>query len=99
MGRTTVTKYFCDRCHKDLPTNRNSMNICTELNGNSIGWSRLHVKIEHRYGSHNDVKTESAGLCRDCTVFILKDALNRIKAGERATRGTEEIKEMGWEND
>lgn len=72
------------------------LNIVTSIfEGNS--WNRLHVTIKHHHGMNNGAKTEPANLCKNCTVILLEDAVKRVRAGERASEGTEEIEKSGWQ--
>lgn len=100
MGRSERVEYSCDKCGKRLKTCDNSLNIRTELSGydtnGSSYWSRLHVEIIHRHGMHNDGTDEQADLCKTCAVALLTDALRRVKAGERASAGTEAIEQGTW---
>lgn len=91
MSSVTEEKYYCDRCNKKLPTHSNSMAIVTSLSEQSIGWSRLTVIIQHHHGSHNEGETKPADLCKPCTIFLLTDALKRVKGGERMSAGFESI--------
>lgn len=93
--KTQHTTYACEKCSKKLKSNQNAINIRTSLSENGY-WSRLHVKIEHIHGVHNDATTEPADLCKACTIQLLTDALKRIRNGERATAGTEGIEEGKW---
>jgi hypothetical protein len=95
MSTTNVEKYNCDNCGKSLSDSRNSLDICTSKSEGAL-WRRLHVKIQHISGFHNDATTEDADLCRGCAVALLADALKRVKAGERATAGTESTEREGW---
>ena len=63
----------------------------------NIGWSRLNVRIEHRHGYHNNGETEDAELCQPCAIFLLEDALEKVKAGVRATQGSHSSYEEKWE--
>ncbi len=96
MTQETNTNYYCDNCNKNLPTCDNSLTISTTKSDSNIGWSRLHIKIEHHHGSHNDEQIEDADLCQACTLALLKDALNRVKAGERVSEGVESADAEGW---
>jgi hypothetical protein len=82
--KTTTTKYHCDKCGKELPTFKNSLNIVI---------SKLHVRIQHRPCG----ETYDADVCQPCAIALLEDALKRVKAGERATKGSESIYEERWE--
>lgn len=93
--KTEHTTYQCEVCGKKLPSWHNSLNIKTSLREEGY-WSRLHVKIEHVHGVHNNATTEQADLCKKCAVGLLKDALRRITKGERASAGTEGIEEGKW---
>lgn len=94
MSQHEEIKFTCDNCHKRLKGSSN-LNIVTVKSDSSF-WHRLHVRIQDVSGFHNDSKTRDADLCKPCTILLLKDALKRVKAGERATKGTEEIEQMGW---
>lgn len=83
----TETKYLCDHCGKKLPTHSNHLAIVTSKNDDSRNWSRLHVTIERHHGIHNDAEIEAADLCKGCAVKLLTDALKRVKAGERLSKG------------
>lgn len=96
MSVIQLTKYHCDYCGKELPTFENSLNIHTSINESNIGWSRLHVKIQNHHGSHNDGKTNDADLCQSCAIKLLSDALEKVKNGVRASKGTESIYEEKW---
>jgi hypothetical protein len=87
--KSSTTHYYCDNCDVELPTHTNEVCIVTSKSEQSIGWSRLRVKIEHRHGSHNDAKSEPSELCQNCAYLLLKDAAERVKAGERASAGVE----------
>jgi hypothetical protein len=94
--RNETTTYHCDKCGKKLKTCDNSMNIVTSLS-ESLYWSRLHVQITRIHGMHNDENIDQAELCKSCAVGLLTDALKRVKAGERATAGTETSEQGDWE--
>lgn len=95
--KSTQTTFFCDKCNCRLKTYGNNLNICSELkDSSSPHWSRLHVKIEHRHGMHNDGTTKDAELCQSCAIQLLEDALNRVKSGERATKGTQGSEQGSW---
>jgi protein-arginine kinase activator protein McsA len=91
-------EYACDNCGKNLPTCNNSLEIVTSKSERSVGWSRLHVVIQHRHGSHNDGETDNADLCKKCAVKLLTDALQRVKDGERTTKGAETSDQGNWES-
>lgn len=55
------------------------------------------MKVEYSHGVHNDGETEDAALCKPCAVKLLTNALKRVKAGERATKGVESSKQEDWE--
>ena len=57
-----IEEYTCDNCGKDLPTCDNNMEIVTSKSEHNIGWSRLHVVIQHHHGSHNDDDIENCRL-------------------------------------
>lgn len=96
MASTTETKYYCDLCSRKLPTFKNNLTIVTEKNSSSAFWSRLSVKVDYCSGVHNDGTTRDAELCKPCAVRLLTDALKRVKAGERATKGSESSDLEGW---
>ena len=89
MSKIESTTYHCDNCGRELNTYKNSLAIVTQLDDSNIGWRRLRVRIEHHHGSHNDGTKEDADLCQECAITLLTDALRRVKAGERATKGSE----------
>ncbi len=91
----TETKWRCDKCGKKIPR-ENELNIVTSLSEQNIGWARLHVVVAYHHGSHNDGKKRPAQMCKTCTLKLLKDAVNRVTAGERASAGTEEVEKEGW---
>lgn len=90
-----ITAYVCDKCEKKLKGWKNELDICTDLRKDNP-WSRLHIKIIHSHGVHNNATNEPADLCQDCVITLLNDALNRVKKGERATAGTQEIEMGRW---
>jgi protein-arginine kinase activator protein McsA len=94
--RHMVESYVCDRCGKKLKTYRNSLDIRTSLREIQHHWARLHVTIVHKHGVHNSFKAERADLCKGCTIHLLEDALKRVRAGERASEGTESVEQEGW---
>jgi hypothetical protein len=96
MATHTNEVFNCDRCSKKLRTIDNQMDIVTSLSERSY-WSRLHVRIQHHSGVHNDGELREADLCRDCAIFLLKDALKRVQNGERASKGTESSDLEKWE--
>ena len=96
MARSTHVDYRCDDCGNGLPSSKNTLAIVTEKNSSSLGWSRLRVKIEHRYGSQSHGEMEDAELCQSCAIKLLEDALRRVKLGERATKGSESVYEGRW---
>jgi hypothetical protein len=96
MATHTSEKYTCDNCGKSLRTSDNSLDIVTSLHEDNP-WSRLHVRIEHRHGFHNDSETDQADLCKKCAAKLLADALQRVNHGERATAGTESSDQGNWE--
>jgi len=95
MAEHQSVKYSCDNCGKQLKTFSNQLNIVTSKN-ESTCWRRLHVRIQEVSGVHNDAKTRNADLCKKCAILLLEDAVKRIKNGERATAGVEEIDKQGW---
>ena len=90
-----VEKYACDNCGAPL-LGPSPLNIVTSKSEASMAWSRLHVKIEHRHGYHNNADTEDADLCRRCADILLTDALERIRNRKRASAGTEHSEQQGW---
>ena len=96
MAKQETTTYTCERCGTKLKTCNNSMDIVTSLSESQC-WSRLHVQIVHRHGIHNAAETEQADLCQDCAVWLLNDAMNRVRKGERATAGSESSDQRNWE--
>lgn len=100
MSRETQERYRCDNCGKSLKTHDNHVVIQTEKEGyettGSAYWSRIRVVIEHHHGVHNDGKKEKADLCKKCTIEILKDALARVRKGERMSKGIESIEKLGF---
>ena len=96
MSKSEVISFSCDKCGKYLPTYRNSMDIMTSLRETG-SWSRLHVQIIHRHGFDNNATVEQADLCKTCAENLLADALKRVRAGERATEGTESSGQEKWE--
>lgn len=95
--RNTQILYSCDKCGRKLKTDENSVDIVTSLS-ESAYWSRLHVRIINRHGRHNDAEENKAELCKPCTIKVLKDALERIRLGERATAGVESSSQKDWES-
>ena len=95
MSKNESVAYHCDKCGKKLKTCDNTMNIMTSLS-EAMCWSRLHVQIVHRHGIHNDATEEQADLCKSCAAELLTDALKRVRAGERATEGTESSDQERW---
>lgn len=95
MGSTTNTVYHCDRCKKRLKTCNNEMLIETSLEEGYF-WSRLQVQLIHRHGTNNGGKEEKAELCQKCAIWVLTDALKRVKAGERTTKGCGNTDQQGW---
>lgn len=92
MGKTTETKYSCDRCGKRLPTFNNHIVIQTNKNGDDdyrTYWERFRVTIEYHHGVHNNGERGPADLCQPCAVALLTDALKRVKDGERLSEGVE----------
>lgn len=96
MAHSETTTYICDKCGKKLKTCNNSMDIVTSISESSY-WSRLHVRVIHIHGMHNDATEENAELCKTCASVILADALKRVRAGERTTAGTEDSEQNNWE--
>jgi hypothetical protein len=94
MARIETTDYSCDNCGKKLLGSR-SLDITTSKSEENP-WSRLHVRILHIQGYHNESTEEDADLCKKCAMALLSDALERVKKGERASAGTEEIEQSGW---
>ena len=98
MAQYTATKYTCDHCGKALPTFKNNLDIAISKSESNIGWSRLHIKIEHHHGSHNDGQRDDADVCQECAIKLLTNALEQVKKGVRATQSTESIYEEAWHN-
>lgn len=96
MARHESTYYTCEKCKSKLNTCKNHVNIVTSLSESSW-WSRLHVRIIHISGMHNDSTADMADLCQPCTVALLQDALKRVQGGERTTAGYESSDQQGWE--
>jgi hypothetical protein len=96
MAQHISTTYTCERCGCKLKTCRNSMAIVTSLK-ESAWWSRLHVQILHIHGIDNSSEVEQAELCQSCTIWLLSDALERVRKGERATKGTEASVQRNWD--
>lgn len=95
MGNYTTTTNYCDNCRKNLKSCRNNLNIVT-FKEKTFGWSRLCVKIEHQHGVNNDITIDPADLCPTCAIELLQDAVKRIQAGERVTKGIESSEQEGW---
>ena len=93
--KTEQVTYSCDKCGKKLKTSNNTLDIKTSLSEDGY-WARLHVRIIHIHGMHNDGTTEEAELCKSCASGLLEDALKRVRKGERASAGTEEVEQCGW---
>jgi hypothetical protein len=93
MKNETVS-YSCDRCGKKLKDS-SPLNIVTSLD-ESTCWSRLHIQIIEIHGVNNNSNTEQADLCQPCAAGLLADALKRVRAGERATKGAETSEQEGW---
>lgn len=87
-------KFYCDNCGKAVPW-QSTLDIVTQKCDDNP-WSRLHVNIIHAHGFDNDSKHEPANLCKKCAMILLTDAVERIKKGERASEGTEEVDMMKW---
>lgn len=44
------------------------------------------------HGAHNDGKQEPADLCKSCVIFLLEDALDRVRSkNERISAGVESV--------
>jgi hypothetical protein len=95
MAKNQITVYTCDSCGKSLG-GPGSLNIVTSLSGENLLWSRLHVGIVKRSGMHNDATEEGADLCQKCAIVLLANAIRRIRAGERASKGAETSEQEGW---
>lgn len=93
---TTTSHYNCDKCKKKLKTSQNNLTIVSNEKEGPAVWSRFCVLIEYHHGIHNDATRENADLCQKCAIELLADALKRVKAGERASAGTEEIEKQKW---
>lgn len=99
MGSSTETKYYCDKCHKDLKGyGGHHVNIRTRTLEMTSLWQQLHVQIFYAHGNNNDGDKKEADLCQRCAIEILKDALERVQAGERVTKGVQDSKQLDWEN-
>lgn len=96
MSRHETTTYYCDKCGKKLKTCNNEMTITTSLSENMC-WARLHLQIIHISGVHNNGETKQAELCKACAVALLEDALKRVRAGERSSKGWESSDMEKWE--
>jgi len=94
MSKHTEEVYSCDLCSKKLDGHK-SLNIVTEIRDDTY-WERLHLRVINQSGVHNDSDDREADLCKKCAVRLLTDALKRVKAGERATAGTESSNQEGW---
>lgn len=95
MAKLETTEYFCDNCDKKLRTHSNSLAIVTSKI-ESLCWRRLKVEIKLRHGVNNNVTEDNADLCQACAVALLKDAMERVIAGERTTAGTGSSEQEGW---
>lgn len=91
-----IETHNCDKCGGDLPTSKNSLDIVTSVTEGSGAWARLHVKIMLHHGINNSSRTEDADLCQRCAIELLKDALQRVRMGERSTAGTENSLQGNW---
>lgn len=98
MAQVTKIEYSCDKCGAKLRTCENTLHIVTEVSEpSSVYWERVEVKIVRHSGVHNDSETADAELCKRCAIALLKDALYRVRAGERATAGVKSSRKEGWE--
>lgn len=95
MSKHEQVSYRCERCDKKLQHDHSHLDIVTSISEHGH-WSRLHVQILHRHGVDNRVTVEPADICKDCALGLLGDAIKRIKRGERASAGTEDIEQNGW---
>jgi DNA-directed RNA polymerase subunit RPC12/RpoP len=84
------THYHCDRCGNRLPTFKNSLSIMTESS------KRIYVGIECATGMRDGPFRRNADVCQECAVKLLEHALVAVKAGIRATKGTESSYEERW---
>jgi len=91
----TVEKHYCDNCGKSLKHFDNSLEIVTSKQEDNP-WMRLHVKIERHSGVHNESEEQDADLCQKCAVRLLADAVRRVKAGERVSKGVKSTEQEGW---
>jgi len=98
MGTIKTTSYICDLCGKPVKACNSTIDIVTDTSSSpgSCVWSRLHILIQHHHGVHNSSTREDAILHQNCAIHILTDALNRVKNGERATKGSQSIYEEKW---
>lgn len=100
MGKSTETKYYCDKCHKKLGTFMNDVAIITRPGDDNKDpfWQRFNVGINFSCGIHNDQsENRAAELCQACTAELLEDATKRVRAGERKTKGYGDSEQQGWE--
>ena len=91
-----TTSYHCDNCGKTLPSSQNSVRIVTSKDEHSLRWSRLRVTILRHHGVNNNGELEPADLCQNCTEVLLRDAADRVRNGERASRGVESPDQEGF---
>lgn len=87
--KTDYVRYSCDRCERTLDGFANELTIVTSLSEANLGWSRLRVTVLRHSGMHNDASLKPADLCQKCAIFLLEDALERVRQGERASVGVE----------
>lgn len=94
----TENKFACDKCKKKLKTCNNDCVIVTDIGpSGSRFWAILKISIDHVSGFNNDADHRKAELCKTCAIEMLKDAIKRIKAGERITKGEQESEQQGWD--
>jgi hypothetical protein len=97
MGKQEHTTYTCDRCGKKLPTFANKVAIVTKLNPpEDKWWRRIILEFSYHHGFNNGGEQSSADLCKPCTLWLLRDSIKRITAGERITKGYQSIEQKGW---
>jgi len=101
MATVKSETYHCDRCSKKLPGFRNNLDIVTPKDEEAERrwdrfWARFHVKIQFHHGVDNKAEWRDADLCKACAVFLLFNALRRVRAGERASKGAEGVDEQHW---
>ena len=80
-----ITEHLCDRCGKKIESGSH-LNISSKYeNKNRVTFS-VHVRIltqsVFRPFGAGEV---DADLCKNCVVFLLRDALRRVNNGEKNT--------------